>query len=177
MRVSGLEPFNYTPETIPFINIGERCNVAGSSIFKKAVMAGNWDKALSIAIAQVEAGAQIIDINFDEGLLDSVAAMTRFVNLLVSEPDGASEGVRKAVMADNWDKALSIAIAQVEAGAQIIDISFDEGLLDSVAAMTRFVNLLVSEPDVSPNRGKGRGNGMAKGRSNGGTTGWREMKD
>ncbi|CAI5939776.1 unnamed protein product [Closterium sp. NIES-64] len=89
MRVSGLEPFNYTPETIPFINIGERCNVAGSSIFKKAVMAGNWDKALSIAIAQVEAGAQIIDINFDEGLLDSVAAMTRFVNLLVSEPDVA----------------------------------------------------------------------------------------
>ena len=53
MRVSGLEPFNYDPDTIPFINIGERCNVAGSSIFKKAVMNGDWDKALSIAIAQV----------------------------------------------------------------------------------------------------------------------------
>ena len=56
MRVSGLEPFNYDPDTIPFINIGERCNVAGSSIFKKAVMNGDWDKALSIAIAQVRGG-------------------------------------------------------------------------------------------------------------------------
>lgn len=89
MRVSGLEPFEYDPAIIPFINIGERCNVAGSSIFKKAVLNGDWDKALSIAIAQVEAGAQVIDINMDEGLLDSVMAMSRFVNLLVSEPDAA----------------------------------------------------------------------------------------
>lgn len=90
LRISGLEPFIYTPETIPFINLGERCNVAGSIIFKKAIMAGDYDKALSIAIKQVEAGAQVIDINMDEGLLDSVAAMTRFVNLLVSEPEVSS---------------------------------------------------------------------------------------
>jgi 5-methyltetrahydrofolate--homocysteine methyltransferase len=87
LRISGLEAFNYTPETIPFINIGERCNVAGSIIFKKAVLAGDYEKALAIAIKQVEMGAQVIDINMDEGLLDSVQAMTRFVNLLVSEPD------------------------------------------------------------------------------------------
>eukprot|EP00245_Coleochaete_scutata_P006803 TRINITY_DN21589_c0_g1_i1.p1 TRINITY_DN21589_c0_g1~~TRINITY_DN21589_c0_g1_i1.p1 ORF type:complete len:1401 (-),score=383.05 TRINITY_DN21589_c0_g1_i1:665-4759(-) len=89
MKVSGLEPFIYTPDTIPFINIGERCNVAGSIVYKKAILAGDYDKALAIAIKQVEMGAQIIDINMDEGLLDSVAAMTRFVNLLVSEPDVA----------------------------------------------------------------------------------------
>lgn len=89
LTVSGLEPFSYDPKTIPFINIGERCNVAGSTIFKKAVVGSNWDKALEIAKAQVAAGAQVIDINFDEGLLDSVACMHHFVNLLVSEPEVA----------------------------------------------------------------------------------------
>jgi len=91
MRLSGLEPFNYTPDRSnqrkTFIHLGERCNVAGSSIFKKAIVDGNWDKALTIAAKQVEQGADVIDINMDDGLIEVVGAMTRFVNLLVSEPE------------------------------------------------------------------------------------------
>ena len=91
MRLSGLEPFNYQPDEKnyrkTFINLGERCNVAGSTIFKKAIVDGNYDKALAIALKQVENGAHVIDINMDDGLIDGESAMTRFVNLLVSEPD------------------------------------------------------------------------------------------
>ncbi|GJP84050.1 hypothetical protein CLOP_g14142 [Closterium sp. NIES-67] len=178
LRVSGLEPFNYTPETIPFINIGERCNVAGSSIFKKAVMAGNWDKALSIAIAQVEAGAQIIDINFDEGLLDSVAAMTRFVNLLVSEPDVAKVPfmidsskfhVVEAGLKCSQGKCIvnSISLKEGEAafkahartikrhGAAVVVMAFDEeGQAateeDKVRICQRAYNMLVDEVGFNP---------------------------
>jgi len=93
MRISGLEPFNYEPNEKDyrktFINLGERCNVAGSSIFKKAVVDGNFEKALAIALKQVEHGAHVIDINMDDGLIDGESAMTRFVNLLVSEPDAS----------------------------------------------------------------------------------------
>merc|ERR1719364_516976 len=93
MRISGLEPLNYAPEEgnmrKTFLNIGERCNVAGSSIFKKAIVDGNYDKALEIAIKQVEQGAHVIDINMDDGLIDGEAAMTKFVNLLVTEPEAS----------------------------------------------------------------------------------------
>ena len=93
MRISGLEPFNYQPDEKnyrkTFINLGERCNVAGSIIFKKAIVDGNFDKALAIALKQVENGAHVIDINMDDGLIDGESAMTRFVNLLVSEPDAS----------------------------------------------------------------------------------------
>merc|ERR1719498_2309312 len=93
MRLSGLEPLNYAPEPEKprksFLNIGERCNVAGSSIFKKAIVDGNYDKALEIAVKQVAQGANVIDINMDDGLIDAVAAMTKFVNLLVTEPDAS----------------------------------------------------------------------------------------
>ena len=91
MRLSGLEPFNYEPDEKDyrktFINLGERCNVAGSSIFKKAIVDGNYEKALAIAHKQVENGAHVIDVNMDDGLIDGESAMTRFVNLMVSEPD------------------------------------------------------------------------------------------
>jgi 5-methyltetrahydrofolate--homocysteine methyltransferase len=91
MRLSGLEPFNYDPNVSDyrktFINLGERCNVAGSTIFKKAIVDGNYEKALAIALKQVENGAHVIDVNMDDGLIDGEAAMTRFVNLMVSEPD------------------------------------------------------------------------------------------
>merc|ERR1719223_2553809 len=91
MRISGLEPFNYAPNENDyrktFINLGERCNVAGSTIFKKAIVDGNYEKALAIALKQVEAGTHVIDINMDDGLIDGESAMTKFVNLLVSEPD------------------------------------------------------------------------------------------
>ena len=93
MRISGLEPFNYQPDEKnyrkTFINLGERCNVAGSTIFKKAIVDGDFEKALAIALKQVENGAHVIDINMDDGLIDGEGAMTRFVNLLVSEPDAA----------------------------------------------------------------------------------------
>merc|ERR1719408_796800 len=72
-----------------FLNIGERCNVAGSSIYKKAIVDNNYDKALEIAKKQVEQGADVIDINMDDGLIDAVAAMTKFVNLLVTEPEAS----------------------------------------------------------------------------------------
>ena len=86
LRLSGLEAFTARPE-IPFINIGERTNVTGSPRFAKLILAGNYDEALAVARQQVEAGAQIIDINMDEGMLDGAAAMTKFLNLIASEPD------------------------------------------------------------------------------------------
>lgn len=86
LRLSGLEAFTARPE-IPFINIGERTNVTGSPKFAKLILAGNYDEALAVARQQVEAGAQVIDINMDEGMLDGVAAMTKFCNLVAAEPD------------------------------------------------------------------------------------------
>mmetsp|Transcript_35332 Transcript_35332/g.140429 ORF Transcript_35332/g.140429 Transcript_35332/m.140429 type:complete len:972 (-) Transcript_35332:1486-4401(-) len=89
LRLSGLEPFTLDPEVVKFVNVGERCNVAGSALFKKAVIAGDYNKMLAIAVKQVANGAQVIDLNFDEGLLDSHAVMRRFCNLLATEPDVA----------------------------------------------------------------------------------------
>jgi 5-methyltetrahydrofolate--homocysteine methyltransferase len=86
MRLSGLEPLVYTDKTL-FLNVGERCNVAGSIRFKKLIMNNKYDEALSIARAQVESGAQILDVNMDEGLLDSHYAMQKFLFLVASEPD------------------------------------------------------------------------------------------
>jgi len=85
LRLSGLEPFTLTPDT-NFVNVGERTNVTGSAKFKKLILDGKYEDALEIARQQVENGAQIIDINMDEGLLDGVAAMTRFLNLMAAEP-------------------------------------------------------------------------------------------
>ncbi|KAM3859881.1 methionine synthase [Diretmus argenteus] len=86
LLLSGLEPFRIGPYT-NFVNIGERCNVAGSRKFAKLIMAGNYEEALTIAKAQVEMGAQVLDINMDEGMLEGPAAMARFCNLIASEPD------------------------------------------------------------------------------------------
>ena len=85
-RLSGLEPLVITPELL-FINVGERTNVTGSAQFKKLIKEERYDEAVEVARQQVASGAQIIDINMDEGLIDSEAAMTRFVNLISSEPD------------------------------------------------------------------------------------------
>ncbi len=85
-RLSGLEPLVVTPELL-FINIGERTNVTGSAKFKKLIKEDRYEEAVEVARQQVESGAQILDINMDEGLIDSEAAMTRFVNLISSEPD------------------------------------------------------------------------------------------
>lgn len=86
LRLSGLEPLNIRPG-LNFINIGERTNITGSPVFSKAILAGDYEKGLVIARQQVENGAQIIDINMDEGMLDSEAAMVKFLNLIASEPD------------------------------------------------------------------------------------------
>ncbi|MEH6529179.1 MAG: methionine synthase [Porticoccus sp.] len=85
-RLSGLEPFNITTDSL-FVNVGERCNVTGSAKFKRLVLDDDYDTALEVARQQVEDGAQIIDINMDEGMLDAVHAMTTFLKLIASEPD------------------------------------------------------------------------------------------
>jgi 5-methyltetrahydrofolate--homocysteine methyltransferase len=85
-RLSGLEPLVITPDLL-FINVGERTNVTGSAQFKKLIKEDRYDEAVEVARQQVANGAQVIDINMDEGLIDSEAAMTRFINLISSEPD------------------------------------------------------------------------------------------
>lgn len=85
-RLSGLEAFNIGPESL-FVNIGERTNVTGSRQFAKLILKGQYEEALRVARQQVENGAQMIDVNMDEGMLDAEAAMTRFINLIASEPD------------------------------------------------------------------------------------------
>ncbi len=86
MRLSGLEPFTLTPD-IPFVNVGERTNVTGSARFRKLITAGDFSGALAVARDQVAAGAQILDVNMDEGLIDSERAMTEFLHLIAAEPD------------------------------------------------------------------------------------------
>jgi 5-methyltetrahydrofolate--homocysteine methyltransferase len=86
MRLSGLEPLVVSPD-INFINVGERTNVTGSRKFLRLIKEELFDEALSIARDQVENGAQVIDINMDEGMIDGVASMTKFLNLIAAEPD------------------------------------------------------------------------------------------
>ena len=85
-RLSGLEPFNIGEDSL-FVNVGERANVTGSAKFKRLVLDGNYDEALEVAKQQVETGAQVIDVNMDEAMLDGEAAMVKFLNLIASEPD------------------------------------------------------------------------------------------
>ncbi|MBX9852121.1 MAG: methionine synthase [Cytophagaceae bacterium] len=86
LKLSGLEPLIVTPET-NFVNVGERTNVTGSAKFLKLIKEGNYEEALTVALDQVRGGAQIIDINMDEGMLDGVEAMVKFLNLVASEPE------------------------------------------------------------------------------------------
>ncbi|WP_231639837.1 methionine synthase [Mycobacterium sp. Marseille-P9652] len=85
-RLSGLEPLNITEDSL-FVNIGERTNITGSARFRNLIKAEDYDSALSVALQQVEVGAQVIDINMDEGMIDGVAAMDRFTKLIAAEPD------------------------------------------------------------------------------------------
>src|SRR6476620_10575908 len=86
MRLAGLEPVTVTEETL-FVNVGERTNITGSARFRRLIKEGDYNTALAVARQQVEAGAQVIDINMDEGMIDGVEAMDRFVKLIASEPD------------------------------------------------------------------------------------------
>ena len=85
LRLSGLEPVAIGPGSL-FVNIGERTNVTGSKAFARMILNGEFEKALGVARQQVENGAQIIDVNMDEAMLDSKAAMVRFLHLVASEP-------------------------------------------------------------------------------------------
>src|SRR6476469_8523182 len=86
LRLSGLEPFTVTSDSL-FVNVGERTNITGSARFRNLIKAGDYTTGLSVARQQVEAGAQVIDVNMDEGMIDGVAAMDRFTKLVASEPD------------------------------------------------------------------------------------------
>lgn len=123
MRLSGLEPFTLTPE-IPFVNVGERTNVTGSARFRKLITAGDYPAALAVARDQVEGGAQVIDVNMDEGLIDSAAAMTSFLNLMASEPDIA----RVPLMIDSsrWE-VIEAGLKCVQGKPIVNSISLKEG--------------------------------------------------
>jgi len=123
LRLSGLEAFTLTPE-IPFVNVGERTNVTGSAKFRKLITAGDFSGALAVARDQVENGAQVIDVNMDEGLLDSEAAMTTFLHLVASEPDIA----RVPVMADSSKfKVIEAGLKCIQGKPVVNSISLKEG--------------------------------------------------
>ncbi len=123
LRLSGLEPFTARPE-IPFINIGERTNVTGSPKFAKLILGNQYDEALAVARQQVEAGAQIIDVNMDEGMLDGEAAMAKFLQLVASEPDIS----RVPVMIDSSKWAVIEAGLRCVQGKCVVNsISLKEG--------------------------------------------------
>ncbi len=123
MRLSGLEPFTIDDDSL-FVNVGERTNVTGSKVFARMILNEQYDEALSVARQQVENGAQIIDINMDEAMLDSVAAMTRFLNLVASEPDIA----RVPIMIDSskWT-VIEAGLKCVQGKAIVNSISMKEG--------------------------------------------------
>jgi 5-methyltetrahydrofolate--homocysteine methyltransferase len=123
LRLSGLEPFRLTKD-IPFVNVGERTNVTGSAKFRKLITNGDYTAALAVARDQVENGAQVIDVNMDEGLLDSEHAMTTFLNLIAAEPDIA----RVPVMVDSSKfKVIEAGLKCLQGKAVVNSISLKEG--------------------------------------------------
>lgn len=176
-RLSGLEPFNITADSL-FVNVGERCNVTGSAKFKRLIVEGDYDTALEVALEQVENGAQVIDINMDEGMLDAEAAIVRFLNLIAGEPDIS----RVPIMVDSskWEvieaglKCIqgkpivnSISLKEGEAefiekarlcqryGAAVVVMAFDEdGQADTLARKTeiceRSYRVLVDKVGFNP---------------------------
>ncbi|WP_422647693.1 methionine synthase [Cupriavidus sp. H18C1] len=123
MRLSGLEPFTLGEGSL-FVNVGERTNVTGSKAFARMILNGQFDEALAVARQQVENGAQIIDVNMDEAMLDSKAAMVRFLNLIASEPDIA----RVPIMIDSskWE-VIEAGLQCVQGKAVVNSISLKEG--------------------------------------------------
>lgn len=177
-RLSGLEPFNITADSL-FVNVGERCNVTGSARFKRLVLEGDYNTALDVARQQVEDGAQIIDINMDEGMLDAIEAMTTFLKLVATEPDIS----RIPLMIDSskwhvieaglkWAQGKcvvnSISLKEGEAsfieqaklclryGAAVVVMAFDEeGQADNLARRQqicqRSYDILVNQVGFAPN--------------------------
>nr|WP_090344958.1 methionine synthase [Mycolicibacterium malmesburyense]CRL76874.1 B12-dependent methionine synthase [Mycolicibacterium malmesburyense] len=122
-RLSGLEPLNIDDDSL-FVNIGERTNITGSARFRNLIKAEDYDTALSVALQQVEVGAQVIDINMDEGMIDGVAAMDRFTRLIASEPDIS----RVPVMIDSskWE-VIEAGLKNVQGKPIVNSISLKEG--------------------------------------------------
>ncbi|HMT84573.1 MAG TPA: dihydropteroate synthase, partial [Ottowia sp.] len=126
MRLSGLEPLAIGEGTL-FVNVGERTNVTGSKAFARLILNGEYEQALAVARQQVENGAQIVDVNMDEAMLDSQAAMVRFLNLMASEPDIA----RVPVMIDSSKWSVIEAGLKCLQGKGIVNsISMKEGVAE-----------------------------------------------
>ena len=123
LRLSGLEPLAVSAGS-NFVNVGERCNVTGSRKFLRLINEGDYDTALEIAKDQVENGAQILDVNMDEGMIDGVEAMKTFLNLIMSEPDIA----RIPVMVDSSKWEIIEAGLQCLQGKSVVNsLSLKEG--------------------------------------------------
>jgi 5-methyltetrahydrofolate--homocysteine methyltransferase len=159
LRLSGLEPLNVGGDSL-FVNVGERTNVTGSKAFARLILAGNYPEALSVARQQVESGAQVIDINMDEAMLDSAAAMVKFLQLVAVEPDIARvpimidsskwsviEGGLKCVQGKSIVNSISLKAGEAEFihqaklarryGAAVVVMAFDEkGQADSLERKT-----------------------------------------
>jgi len=177
LRLSGLEPVTLTPET-NFVNIGERTNITGSPKFSKLILSGDFDAALSVARQQVEGGAQIIDINMDEGMLDSEAAMVKFLNLIASEPDISKlpimvdsskwtvieaglkclqgKGIVNSISLKEGEEAFKTYAGKIrQYGAAVVVMAFDEaGQADSLERRKeicqRSYDILVNEVNFPP---------------------------
>ena len=123
MRLSGLEPLTIREDSL-FVNVGERTNITGSARFRKLVKDGDYDAAIAVAAQQVEAGAQVIDVNMDEGMIDGVAAMDRFLKLIAAEPDIS----RVPVMVDSskWE-VIEAGLKCVQGKSIVNSISMKEG--------------------------------------------------
>ncbi|HQY77993.1 MAG TPA: dihydropteroate synthase, partial [Rhodoferax sp.] len=124
MRLSGLEPVSIDAGSL-FVNVGERTNVTGSKAFARLILNGQFEEALAVARQQVENGAQVIDINMDEAMLDSKAAMVRFLNLIASEPDIA----RLPIMVDSskWE-VIEAGLRCIQGKPIVNSISMKEGV-------------------------------------------------
>ncbi len=123
MRLSGLEPFTIDDDSL-FVNVGERTNITGSARFRTLIKDGDYDTALSVAAQQVENGAQVIDVNMDEGMIDGVAAMDRFTKLIASEPDIS----RVPVMVDSSKfEVIEAGLKNVQGKPIVNSISLKEG--------------------------------------------------
>ncbi len=123
MRLSGLEPFTIDDRSL-FVNVGERTNITGSAKFRNLIKAGDYDTALSIALQQVENGAQVIDVNMDEGMIDGVEAMDRFTKLIASEPDISR--VPMMIDSSKWE-VIEAGLKNVQGKAIVNSISMKEG--------------------------------------------------
>ncbi|HUS23908.1 MAG TPA: methionine synthase [Candidatus Binatia bacterium] len=177
LRLAGLEPLNVTPE-LNFVNVGERTNITGSAKFRELIKSGDYASALAVARQQVDAGAQILDVNMDEGMIDGPAAMTRFLQLIAAEPDIARvplmidsskweviEAGLKCVQGRPIVNSISLKegeekfLAQAEAcrryGAAVVVMAFDEqGQADTLARRTavceRAFRLLTQRAGFAP---------------------------